>query len=92
MCKRVREMTDDHNPTIQKLALATLMTVYKNVIPGYRIRPLSEEEQRAKVSKDVKKLRTFEQGLVAGYQGYVERLGKLLNGEGPSRLWSLQRC
>ncbi|KAF8540859.1 nucleolar complex-associated protein-domain-containing protein [Trichophaea hybrida] len=80
MCKCMREMTDDHNPTIQKLALAALMTLYKDVIPGFRIRPLSEEELKIKVSKDVKKLRNFEQGLLSGYQVYVEKLGKLLKG------------
>lgn len=82
MCKRMREMTDDHNPTIQKLALAALMSVYKDVIPGFRIRPLSDEELKIKVSKDVKKLRNFEQGLVTGYQIYVEKLGGLLKGMG----------
>jgi hypothetical protein len=81
MLKRMREMTNDHNPTIQKLALAALMAVYKDVIPGYRIRPLTEEEQKVKVSKDIKKLRTFEQGLVSGYQTYVEKLGKLVKCE-----------
>jgi nucleolar complex protein 3 len=80
MCKRMREMTDDHNPTIQKLALAALMTLYKDLIPGFRIRPLKEEELKVKVSKDVKKLRSFEQGLLSGYQVYVEKVGKLLKG------------
>lgn len=78
MLKRMREMTDDHNLTIQRLALAALVAVYKDIIPGYRIRPLTEGEQRIKVSKEVKKLRGFEQGLVSGYQLYVEKLGRLV--------------
>lgn len=77
MFKRMRERTEDSSPTIVKLALATQLAVYKDVIPGYRIRPLTDEEQRAKVSREVKKLRSFEQMLVSQYQAYVGTLTKL---------------
>ncbi|KAH7125508.1 nucleolar complex-associated protein-domain-containing protein [Dendryphion nanum] len=63
-------------PTIQKLALATQMTIYKDLVPGYRIKPIAEEIND-KVSKEVRKLRNFEQKLVSGYQNYVEELDKL---------------
>ncbi|KAJ5648089.1 hypothetical protein N7490_004461 [Penicillium lividum] len=63
--------------TVKKLALAAQAAVYKDIIPGYRIRPLSEEDKAAKVSKDVRKLRDFEQGLVSGYKNYVNRLALL---------------
>ena len=62
------------NPTIKKLALATQLAVYKDVIPGYRIRPIAVENQTEKVSKDVKKLRAFEQSLVSSYQAYLKDL------------------
>ncbi|KAK5001052.1 hypothetical protein LTR66_000184 [Elasticomyces elasticus] len=64
------------NITIKKLALATQLAVYKDIIPGYRIRPASEDELRSKLSKEVKKLRTFEQALVQGYKEYVHDLTK----------------
>jgi len=67
------------NPTIKRLALAAQLAIYKDVIPGYRIRPLSEEDMEVKVSKEVKKLRAYEQALVAGYQGYIKDLAKLAN-------------
>jgi nucleolar complex protein 3 len=72
------------NPTIQKLALATQATVYKDVIPGYRIRAYTDEDVGAKVSKEVRRTRQYEQGLVSGYQGYVKQLGSLakLKGSG----------
>lgn len=63
--------------TIKKLALATQLTVYKDVIPGYRIRPLGEEDMTSKVSKEVRKLRAYEQSLVVGYKEYIEELAKL---------------
>lgn len=60
--------------TIRKLALVSQAAVYKDVIPGYRIRPLSDSEMSAKVSKDVRKLRGFEQSLLSGYKSYVQNL------------------
>lgn len=83
MTKRMRELIDDHNPTIQKLAMLAMMAVYKDVIPGYRIRPLTVEEEKIKVSRDVKKLRTFEQGILSGYQAYLQKLMEILR----SKLW-----
>jgi nucleolar complex protein 3 len=75
--KTLATLADSDNVTVKKLALATQLTVFKDLIPGYRIRPLSEEAMGEKISKDVKKLRTFEQRLVTGYQAYVEHLGRL---------------
>lgn len=63
-------------PAVQILALMTQLAVYKDVIPGYRIRPLSEEAQKEQLSKEVRQLRHYEQSLVAGYQGYVKELAR----------------
>lgn len=89
LLRRLREISEDRNITIQKLALATQLAVYKDIIPGYRIRPLTDEEQKAKVTKEVKKLRGFEQSLVSNYQAYVEALAKISRGEIPSRARSI---
>ena len=62
------------NPTIKKLGLITQLAVYKDVIPGYRIRPIAEIDQTEKVSKDVRRLRAFEQSLVSSYQVYIKDL------------------
>ncbi|KAJ5638464.1 hypothetical protein N7528_000854 [Penicillium herquei] len=77
--KTMAEMVDnpDSPVTVKKLALASQAAVYKDVIPGYRIRPLTEEDKAAKVSKDVRKLRDFEQGLLSGYKNYVFKLAAL---------------
>jgi nucleolar complex protein 3 len=63
--------------TVKKLALAAQAAIFKDVIPGYRIRPLSEEDKTAKVSKDVRKLRDFEQSLVSNYRNYVNKLSAI---------------
>ncbi|KAF2819324.1 nucleolar complex protein-like protein 3 [Ophiobolus disseminans] len=80
--KTLAAISDSENVTVKKLALATQVAIFKDLIPGYRIRPLSEEAMGEKISKDVKKLRTFEQRLVTGYQAYVEQLGKLAKASG----------
>lgn len=64
-------------PAVKKLALAAMAAVYKDVIPGYRIRALGDADKMAKVSKDVRKLRDFEQSLLSGYQNYVQQLSLL---------------
>ncbi|KAL2856877.1 nuclear export protein Noc3 [Aspergillus pseudodeflectus] len=73
--KTMAEMVENgSHVSIKKIALASQAAIYKDVIPGYRIRPLSEEEASAKVSKDVRKLRSFEQSLLSGYKHYVQTL------------------
>ncbi|KAI4206326.1 MAG: hypothetical protein LQ346_001151 [Caloplaca aetnensis] len=74
--RKLAEIADSANPTIRRLALVTQLAVYKDVIPGYRIRPHDEINKDEKVSKDVRRLRSYEQALVSGYQTYVRELAK----------------
>jgi nucleolar complex protein 3 len=71
------EIAQSDNPIVKQLAIATQCTVYKDIIPGYRIRSLSAEDMTEKVSKEVKKLRSYEQSLISGYQAYVKELTRL---------------
>lgn len=59
------------------LSILALIPIFKSLAPSYSIRPLSESEKRAKVSKDVAKLRHFEQLLVSNYRQYVDLLAEL---------------
>ena len=74
--RTLAQIAQSTNLTVKKLALATQLAVYKDVIPGYRIRPLGELDLTEKVSKEVRRLRTFEQGLVSSYQNYIKELAK----------------
>jgi nucleolar complex protein 3 len=74
--RALSQFSASKNITIKKLALATQLAVFKDIIPGYRIRPIGENDMTEKISKDVRKLRAFEQGLVASYQAYVKTLSK----------------
>ena len=70
------QISASRHSTIKKLGLATQLAVYRDAIPGYRIRPIAEVDQTEKVSKEVKKLRSFEQALVSAYQAYLKELAR----------------
>jgi len=60
--------------TVRKLALLSLMEVFKDIVPSYRIRELTEQEHAIKVSRDVCALREFENSLLTSYQKYLTLL------------------
>ncbi|CAD0082218.1 unnamed protein product [Aureobasidium vineae] len=72
--KKLQVHATSQNRTVVKLCMATQLAIYRDIIPGYRIRPVSKEELKQKLSKDVRKLRNFEQMLVGGYHEYVRSL------------------
>ncbi|CCK73033.1 Noc3p KNAG_0M01800 [Huiozyma naganishii CBS 8797] len=74
---RLCKMADSKNPNTCKFSMLSLVTVFRSIIPGYRIRPLSDTEKKEKVSKEVASLRTFEQNLVINYKHYIGLLTKL---------------
>ncbi|KOS18908.1 Nucleolar complex-associated protein 3 [Escovopsis weberi] len=79
--KRLAEIGDAKVPAIRVLALLTQMSVYKDIIPGYRIRPATEDGPKEKLSKEVRTLRQFEQALVSGYQNYIKELARCTKAE-----------
>jgi len=50
------------------------LAVFKDIIPGYRIRALTDIEKSEKVSQMVQRTRDWEQGLVTVYQNYLRVL------------------
>lgn len=63
-----------NDPIIRQLALLSQLAVFKDIIPGYRIRSLTEAEKSEKVSQMVAQTRDWEQGLVSIYQAYLRLL------------------
>ena len=47
------------------------LAVFKDIIPGYRIRPLTDHEKAEKVTQATQRTREFEQGLVSAYQNFL---------------------
>lgn len=68
------------HPSIKKLVLASQAAVYKDTVPGYRIRAYKDEELGTKVSKDVRRTRQYEHSLVTNYQSYVRQLVGICKG------------
>ncbi|EIW85217.1 nucleolar complex-associated protein 3 [Coniophora puteana RWD-64-598 SS2] len=59
---------------IRKLAILSQLAVFKDLVPGYRIRALTDKEKAEKVSQMVARTREWEQGLVTVYQSYLKLL------------------
>ncbi|KAE8590818.1 hypothetical protein XENTR_v10018217 [Xenopus tropicalis] len=80
--KEMRSMLMEQDPsvavTVRKLVMLSLMEVFKDITPSYKIRPLTEEEKSARVKKETQKLREFEEGLVSQYKFYLENLEQIL--------------
>lgn len=72
--------------SIRALAIMSLLAVFKDVIPGYRIRELTEAEESEKVREEVRRLRDGEAGLVRSYAGYLKMLEREVKGASSSAL------
>ncbi|XP_024019140.1 nucleolar complex protein 3 homolog [Morus notabilis] len=71
------QICKDNDHAIVKLGLLSLLAVFKDIIPGYRIRLPTEKELQMKVSKDVQKMRYYESTLLSSYKAYLQRLAAL---------------
>ncbi|XP_057978054.1 nucleolar complex-associated protein 3 [Malania oleifera] len=72
--KEMLQICKDNDSAIVKLGLLSLLAVFKDILPGYRIRCPTEKEQEMTVSKAVKKIRFFESTLLSAYKVYLQKL------------------
>lgn len=74
--KEMMRFTDQSKfgPDVVQLALISTLAVIKDTLPGYYIRPLSEAERNATVSKDIKQIRTFDESILSNYRRFFELL------------------
>lgn len=73
--KKLAQIATPASPLpVRKLVLAAQVAVYKDAIPGYRIRAYKDQDLTSQVSKEVRRTRQYEQALVTGYQAYVKQL------------------
>ncbi|CAI5513175.1 unnamed protein product [Closterium sp. Naga37s-1] len=66
----------DLDAIVASLAVLSLTAVFRDIIPGYRVRMRSEKERAMVMSKEVKKRWLFEEGLLQSYQSFVNLLLK----------------
>lgn len=80
--KELRSMLMEQDPdvavTVRKLVIISLMELFKDITPSYKIRPLTEVEKSTKIRKETQKLREFEEGLVSQYKFYLENLEQMV--------------
>lgn len=72
--KEMLQISKDGDHAIVVLGMKSLLAVFKDIIPGYRIRLPSEKEQEMVVSKAVKKMRFYESTLLSAYKAYLQKL------------------
>lgn len=81
--KELRGMLSETDPsvavTVKKLVMLSLMEVFKDIAPTFKIRPLSATERNAKVKKETQALREFEEGLLSQYKFYLEDLEQIIS-------------
>jgi nucleolar complex protein 3 len=75
--KKLAQLGVDAPIPVQKLVLAGQVAVYKDSIPGYRIRVYKDEDMGNKVSKELRKTRQYEHALVTNYHTYIKHLTTL---------------
>jgi nucleolar complex protein 3 len=74
---RLIKMSQSKNPNTSRFSLLAIIPALQTIVPAYRIRPLTEMEKKEKVSKDIAKLRNFEQNLVLNYRTYINVLTEI---------------
>ncbi|KAK3042631.1 hypothetical protein RJ639_000883 [Escallonia herrerae] len=72
--KEMLQISKDGDCSIVILGLKSLLAVFKDIIPGYRIRLPTEKEQEMIISKAVKKMRFYESTLLSVYKAYLQKL------------------
>ncbi|PIA17312.1 NOC3p-domain-containing protein [Coemansia reversa NRRL 1564] len=72
--KTLHNISSDVDPRVKRLGLLTQLAVFCDILPEYRIRELTEKEQQAKVTKDVRQQRMHEEQLVHSYSNYLKQL------------------
>eukprot|EP00551_Chaetoceros_affinis_P004179 CAMPEP_0203683460 /NCGR_PEP_ID=MMETSP0090-20130426/47534_1 /ASSEMBLY_ACC=CAM_ASM_001088 /TAXON_ID=426623 /ORGANISM="Chaetoceros affinis, Strain CCMP159" /LENGTH=597 /DNA_ID=CAMNT_0050552607 /DNA_START=2104 /DNA_END=3894 /DNA_ORIENTATION=- len=65
---------NDYDETTARLAMLSLLAIFQDIIPTYRIRLPTAEELAVRVTKETKKLWDYERGLLASYQQYLKLL------------------
>ena len=58
---------------VRQRAMLSGGKVLEDILPAYRIRKLTDQEMKEKVKKDLRVLRTYEQGLLEFYQKFHKR-------------------
>jgi nucleolar complex protein 3 len=70
-----------HRSDVARLAILSLLAIFQDILPSYRIRLPSVKEMAVKVSRATKKLWDYERALLGHYQEYLQILERCWNAE-----------
>ena len=87
--KNIRLIYERGSATLKKLALLTQLTVWRDLLPNYRIKPLTNLQKAEKVSNEVKKTRAYEDELVYNYRRYVDEILEVVRSKNDATLKSV---
>jgi Nucleolar complex-associated protein len=69
------------NKLVVELAMLSCLLAFKDILPGYRIRPTNEAEKDVLLKKETKRLRDYENAILGAYQRYLKFLDtRILSG------------
>ena len=78
---KMRRLLDMANPSkndqdemTTRLSILSLLAIFKDILPSYRIKLPTAEQLSIRLTKDTKKLWDYERGLLASYQQYLKLL------------------
>jgi nucleolar complex protein 3 len=77
---QVVALINDPDLKIAKLAIASLALLFKDIVPGYKIREITKQERETAVSKAVKSVRAFEGCLLHNYQRFLQCVETIARG------------
>jgi nucleolar complex protein 3 len=66
--------TNGHDATSARLGLLSLLAIFTDILPSYRIRLPTESEMAVRVSKEIKQTWDYERKLLMYYQRYLQLL------------------
>jgi hypothetical protein len=82
------------NMQIVELAMLSCLLAFKDVLPGYRIRPATDADKDVIFKKETKRLRDYENAILGAYQRYLKFLdGKVTGLKNPKKeipVWDLE--
>lgn len=65
---------DPNQAHVAKLAILSLLAVFRDILPAYRIRLPTPQEMAQKMTKETKQLWEFERTMLQSYQNYLQLL------------------
>ncbi|KAL7530753.1 hypothetical protein ACHAXR_004748 [Thalassiosira sp. AJA248-18] len=80
--------TNGHDAHAARLALLSLLAIFQDILPSYRIRLPTEAEMSVRVTKETKATWDYERKLLQAYQRYLQLLEKTWEDGKFGRKWS----